>query len=197
MEEITVHGLVAGGEDFGESDRLVKLLTAELGVITVRMRGVKKEKAKLKYAAMPFSLCEYVLMKRGGFYSLKTASPIESLFSVTYDPDKYVVGSIMLETAAAGAGITDSADIFVRLLTALKALIYSETDPFSLGLNFVFSLLISGGYAVPSANEKDFYCPIEEQKSLPDKDVAKYRLKKYIGLFEKKFYTVIKSAALL
>ncbi len=197
MEEITVNGLVTGVEDYGESDRLVRLLTAELGVVTVRMRGVKKEKAKLKFAAMPFSLCEYVLMRRGGFYSVKTAAPLESLFAVTYDPEKYVVGSVMLEAAAACTGETDGAEMLVRLLTALKTLIYSDTDPYSLGLNFVYSLIVRGGYAVPTAAEKAFYMPIEEQKSLPDSEVAAYRLKKYIGLFEKSFCAKIRSAALL
>ncbi len=196
MEEITVNGLVTGGEDYGESDRLVKLLTAELGRITVRMRGVKKEKAKLKFAAMPFTLCEYVLMKKNGFYTVKTAAPVESLFAASYDPDKYIVGSVMLETAAASADGSDSAELFISLLTALKTLIYSDTEPYSLGLNFVFSLIVKGGYAEASVR-KEFSGPIEQQKSLPDPERTRRLLKKYTEFFEKKFYTELKSAALL
>ena len=46
MEEINVSGIVVSGEDRGEADRLVRILTPELGVVYAVMRGVKKEKAK-------------------------------------------------------------------------------------------------------------------------------------------------------
>ena len=197
MEEITVNGLVAGGEDYGESDRLVRLLTAELGLVTARMRGVKKEKAKLKFAATPFALCEYVLIKRNGFYTVKTASQTESLFSVCGDPDKYIVGSLMIETAAASAEENESAERFVSLLTALKRLIYSDVDPYSIGLNYVYSLILKGGYAVAGERQKEFSVPVEEQKSLGDSALAKRLLKKYSELFEDRFYVKLKSAALL
>lgn len=81
MEELNVSGVVVGAEDYREADRIVRILTPDRGVIRAVMRGVKKEKAKLKFAAMPFAFCEYSLMKRGAYYTVKTASPIEPVRS--------------------------------------------------------------------------------------------------------------------
>lgn len=195
MEELTVNGIVVGGEDVGEADRLVRLLTPELGVIAAKMRGVKKEKAKLKFAAMPFSFCEYVLIKRGAYYSVKTASQTESLFGVTSSPDRYVIGSVMLEAAAAAAG-TDSAEIFVELLTALKTLIYSDTDAYSVGLNFVYRLLVHGGHIAAGRSDGDYNVPVSEQKSLP-RGRSERLLKAYLGLFSDKFCRRLLSAELI
>ena len=103
MEELNVSGVAVGAEDYREADRIVRILTPDRGVIRAVMRGVKKEKAKLKFAAMPFAFCEYSLMKRGAYYTVKTASPIESLFGVTRSPDAYLSGSVMLEAAAEAA----------------------------------------------------------------------------------------------
>ncbi len=189
MEEITTTGIVVGGEDSGEADRIVRLLTPS-GVISVRMRGVKKEKAKLKFAAMPFSFCRYVLLKRGGFYSVKTADQEESLFGVTSSPEKYITGSLMLETAAVASGGSDSADIFISLLTSLKDLIYSDVHPYIAGLSFICDLLVRGGHLTRSvasaASDGDLTVPL-----------ARTRLKGYASLFEKKYYTKLKSLPMI
>lgn len=194
MEELKTTGVVVGGEDYGETDKLIRILTPDHGVIVARMRGVKNENAKLKFAAMPFSFCEYVLMKRGSFFSVKTASQCESLFGVTSSPDKYVIGSVMLETAAASADGTDSATVFIDLLTALKKLIYSGVNSYSLGLNFVYRLLVRGGHIAPGARDSDYNVDMDEQKDLPA-DRAKSLLKAYLSLFEKKYFIKLKTYA--
>ena len=195
MEEHVTEGIVVGTEDSGEADKLVRLLTPDLGVITARMRGVKKEKAKLKFAAMPFSFCQYVLMRRGQFYTVKTASQEESLFAVTFAPDRYIVGTVMLEVSSVMAG-SDSAEVFIDLLTCLKALIYSSVSPRSIGLNFVYRALVRGGYAAPAPREADFNVPVEEQSSLEDARAGRL-LKAYLSLAEKKLGVTFRSATLL
>lgn len=195
MEEHVTEGIVVGTEDSGEADKLVRLLTPDLGVITARMRGVKKEKAKLKFAAMPFSFCQYVLMRRGQFYTVKTASQEESLFAVTFAPDRYIVGTVMLEVSSVMAG-SDSAEVFIDLLTCLKALIYSSVSPRSIGLNFVYRALVRGGYVAPASRDADFNVPVEEQSSLEDARAGRL-LKAYLSLAEKKLGVTFRSATLL
>ena len=41
MEELKTTGIVVGGEDYGETDKLIRILTPDHGVIVARMRGVK------------------------------------------------------------------------------------------------------------------------------------------------------------
>ena len=52
--------------DYGENDKILTLLSAERGKISAGIKGVKKAGAKLKFAAQPFCLAEYVLTGRGG-----------------------------------------------------------------------------------------------------------------------------------
>lgn len=182
MEEIETSGIVVGTEDYKEADKLVRILTPDYGVVRAVMRGVKKEKAKLKFAAMPFAFCDYSLMRRGAFYTVKTAAPAESLFGVTSSPERYLAASVMLETAAEAAGENDP-DVFVSLLTALKELIYSDAEPYALCLRFVRGLLEKGGHMPPdSAAPPGAILP---------------RLKAQLRLFENKFVCKIRSAALL
>ncbi len=47
--------------DYLENDKILTLLTAEMGKITAGIKGVKKAGAKLKFAAQPFCFAEYIL----------------------------------------------------------------------------------------------------------------------------------------
>lgn len=196
MKELTVNGLSAGGQDYKEADKLVKLLTAEQGVIHVLMKGVKKEKAKLKFAAMPFSFCEYRLIERGGFYTVITASEQGSLFDIMYDPDKYLIASIMLESGSAAMGGAPAPDIFFYLLDGIKRLLYSDTDAYSVGVNFILRLLIRGGYYAETAADQPFVCNINVQAAV-DRKISAPRLKKLIHIFQDRLSCTLKSAQLL
>ncbi len=193
--EVITSAIALGAEDYKESDKLVRLLTPDFGVVRALMRGVKKEKAKLKFAAMPFAFCEYSLMLRGGFYTVKTASPIESLFGVTHSPDTFLVASVMLETAAEATGDTPAPDLFVGLLEALKRLMYSGIEPYALGLSYVFGLLEKGGYVSPVGGESELVDAENSAIRTPENSLK--LLKRYIRLFESKYICKIKSAALL
>ena len=196
MKEITVSAICTGGEDYKEADKLVKLITAGSGVMNVLMKGVKKEKAKLKFAAMPFSFCEYTLLNAGGFYTVKNAVPQESLFDIAEDPDSYVCGSIMLETAAIAMGGECAPDIFVFLLRALKLLIFSDIDAYSLTLNFVFRLLVRGGHYAADEKNADYDCEISVQESLVRASAISVA-KKFLRVFEEKYCCKIKSSMFL
>lgn len=196
MKELTVNGISAGGQDYKEADRLVKLLTAEHGVIHVLMKGVKKEKAKLKFAAMPFSFCEYQLMERDGFYTVKTASEQGSLFDIMYDPDKYLIGSLMLEAAAAAMGASPAPDIFFYFLSGINRMLYSDTDAYSVGVNFVLRMLIRGGYYAETAEDAPFLLDIAAQETAA-RTITAPRLKRLVHVFQDKLFCVLKSATLL
>lgn len=196
MEELTVNALVAGTSDYKESDKLLKLITAERGVINAVIKGVKKNKAKLKFAAIPFAFCQYDLLKRNEFYTVKTATLTESLFGVAEDPDKYVAGSIMLETAAVAVGETAAPSVFLYLLGCIKKLLYSDTDAFSVALNFICRLLINGGYYAPSLSSADYACDIEKQASLP-RDFSLPRLSAFSRIFEEKLCCKLKSPSFI
>ena len=196
MGEITVNAIAASARDYKESDKLVKLITAERGVINALMKGVKKEKAKLKFAAMPFSFCEYTLTERGGFYTVTGASPQISLFEVSYNPDNFLTGSLMLETAAHAMGTEAAPDIFFYLLKSIKALLYSGVDGYSVALNFVCKMLVWGGHYALSAADAEYSCDVENQTAI-DRALSETKLKKLARLFQDKYGCTLNSAAML
>ena len=58
MEQIKVKGIVLKFSDFKDSDKIVTVFSAEMGILNIRVRGVKKNKAKLAFAVQPFANCK-------------------------------------------------------------------------------------------------------------------------------------------
>ena len=60
MEE-KVNGVVLRNVSYLEYDSILTLFTAEKGIITCKIKGIKKAGAKLKFAGEPFCFAEYML----------------------------------------------------------------------------------------------------------------------------------------
>ena len=66
----------------GEADKLLTLLTPELGRITARCRGVRTLKSRRFAAAQQFIYSDMVLSEKDGLYALEEADAIESFFGI-------------------------------------------------------------------------------------------------------------------
>ena len=53
MEE-KLCGIVLSGVNFGENDKILSIFTPDKGVVSAKIKGVKKAGAKMKFAAEPF-----------------------------------------------------------------------------------------------------------------------------------------------
>ena len=89
MDLIKVRGIVVKTSDYKDNDKLVNIVTFELGRITVLARGVKKNTAKLKYAAEVFNFGEYMLAKKSNMYTMTECVQIDAFSSITQDIDTY------------------------------------------------------------------------------------------------------------
>jgi len=144
----TVSAILIKAADYGESDKLVWLLTAECGVIAARLRGVKKKGAKLKYAAQPFCFGRYQLVKKGGFYTVTGCDVNDGFYSVSVDPDRYMYGCLMLETAYEAARYGGDTGFLAVLLNGLKMLVYSEASPQAALTAYLLDLADKCGYGL-------------------------------------------------
>ena len=88
MEE-KARGIVLGGVNFGESDKILKIFTLEKGVVSAKIKGVKKAGAKLKFASEPFCLVEFIFSVSSGRRTIIGASLIDSFYPVREDIEKY------------------------------------------------------------------------------------------------------------
>ena len=63
MDRITVHGLNVRETETGDFDKLITLVTQEMGKITVTGKGVKSLKSRHMVACQPFAYSTFVLKK--------------------------------------------------------------------------------------------------------------------------------------
>lgn len=132
--------------DVRESDKTVRLFSVEEGRVTATMRGVRKTAAKLKYAAQPFALCCYEISEKNGKKIVTGASPIEDLYPLCLDPEKYAAGCVMLEVTDNANSSVENAKLFVVLLKALKTLLYGKAPSTVIVTKFIQKVLSMSGF---------------------------------------------------
>jgi len=148
MEE-KFNGIVLGGVNYGENDRILSILTLEKGVISAKIKGVKKAGAKLKFAQEPFCFAEFVFFTRGDKRNVKTASLIDSFYSIREDIEKFFAGGAVLEFAKKFTQENQSApNAFALVLSTLKELAYGDKSPRTTLINFLLNALKIEGYQI-------------------------------------------------
>lgn len=142
MEELRVKGIVIKAVDYKDSDKIVTIFSAELGLIKARARGVKKAKAKLAFAVQPFAFIEFLLAEKGGFYTIINASSIDQFFNVTTDFDNYIFMLGALEVCEKTVKQNSpEPKLFMLLLNALKEVCYAGTSSMYVFIKFMIESL--------------------------------------------------------
>ncbi len=149
MEEIKLKGIVIKSADYKDSDKIVTIFSADRGIIKARARGVKKAKAKMAFAAQPFAFLDLVLIEKGGFYTIISASSIDQFFDLTSDFDKYIFALAAMELCEKTIKENDqTSEMFVLLLTTLKNLCYFKASPLLVFIKFMLEALKFLGFGM-------------------------------------------------
>lgn len=161
MEE-KARGIVLGGVNFGESDKILKIFTLEKGVVSAKIKGVKKAGAKLKFASEPFCLVEFIFSVSSGRRTIIGASLIDSFYPVREDIEKYFSASVVLEfnKLFLPENIL-SEEMFLLSINTLKELAYGEKPLKSAVAQFLIFALKISGYALNFASCLDCGCEIK------------------------------------
>ena len=148
MEE-KMSGIVLGGISFGENDKILKIFTLEQGVVSAKIKGVKKAGAKLKFASEPFCFAEFIFSKRGDMRTVIGASLIESFYPVMEDIVKYFCAGAILEFVKKfyREDIV-SPETFFTVVSALKSIAFGDTGAKVALVNFFVSALKIAGFAL-------------------------------------------------
>lgn len=142
-----VEALVLRNVDYGENDKIVTLFSIEHGKITARAKGVKKDKALLKFSIQPFAFCEYILAKKGDRNTITHATLIDAFYEIRTD-------ILKLYTASAITTILDcilyenivNAELFLYTIQALKELTTGQT--IEIFIRYFLKVLELSGYAL-------------------------------------------------
>lgn len=149
MEEIKTKGIVISAKDFKDSDKLVTIFSFDYGVIHARARGVKKDKAKLRFAVQPFALVEFMLSEKGGFYTIINATSIDQFFDITTDFDNYIFMLACLEVVEKTIKENSPEQkLFLILLSSFNAVCYAHVSAMVVFIKFMLEALKILGFGI-------------------------------------------------
>ncbi|MCH5157072.1 MAG: DNA repair protein RecO [Clostridiales bacterium] len=144
--DVTTKALALKATDYKENDKLILLYSLEYGKITVHAKGIRKNTAKLKFAADQFCFGQYELAKADDRYTLKTCDQLESFYNLREDVVVYYSACAIAECLMnyTEVGLSEPA-VFVETLKAWQALT-NGVEPLIVTLRFVLKFLELQGF---------------------------------------------------
>ena len=141
-------GVVLRVTDTKETDRILTVLTADRGKIPLIARGARRKNSRLAAACQMPAYSELTIFKRGSWYMLDEASPIELFDGLGRDIELLALAAWFCElTEAVCAEETPCPEILSLLLNALFALGMLEKPNRLVKTAFVWRLLAETGFA--------------------------------------------------
>ena len=139
---ITTTGLILKEIDYKESDKLLTVLTKDLGVIFVRARGAKRTKNKASAATGLFAYSNLSLFRMGDKFTVDSADSIDLFFGLHSDIVKISLAAYICELCSVFSPELEPAEQQLRL--ALNTLHLLEKDKRSpLLLKAIFELRLT------------------------------------------------------
>src|SRR5690606_10850445 len=89
-------GLVIRSTEYKDYDKIADILTPE-GKKTVTVKGVRKQTAKLRCAALPFTYGEYLLYKKGEHFTVTGYLHLDSFSPISENIFKFACASVILD----------------------------------------------------------------------------------------------------
>ena len=122
-ERTVVKGIVLRESDSKESDKILTVLTGEMGKISVIAKGARSRRSKVSAAAQLLTYSELVLSESHGWQYLTEASTIELFDGVRSDVELLSLGSYFAEVIDfVSTDDAEAGQLLPHLLNALYAL---------------------------------------------------------------------------
>jgi DNA repair protein RecO (recombination protein O) len=150
MDSSTTEALLVRGVDYRESDRIVTLITRDLGKVGVVAYGAKRSRRRFPPGALqPFQLLRVVVTLRRGrdLYELVEAEVVEAYRTVPGDSGRYSCAVYALELAReiTPEGEPDARPL-VALVRFLRRIDHDGASPGAMAA-VLLALLTQGGFA--------------------------------------------------
>ncbi len=141
-------GIVLSAVNFSENDKILNVFTLGKGVISARIKGVKKAGAKLKFAAEPFCFAEYIFSRNADKRTVIGASLIDSFYPIRENIHKYFCAGTVVEFVKHfyKEEVVDEQEFFLTI-NALKEIAYTENH-FTALVKFLIFALENFGYKI-------------------------------------------------
>ena len=147
-ERTVVKGIVLRGVDTRESDRILTVLTAELGKVAVVAKGARSRRSRVTAAVQTLAYSDMVLTESHGWQLLSEANTIALFDGVRRDVALLSLASYFAElTEAVTLEGAESGEILRLLLNALYALGELHKPPEQVRAAFELRLMSLVGFA--------------------------------------------------
>jgi len=119
----TTKGLILRETQYKDNDKLLSVLTDELGLITAKARGVKRKNSKLRSGCGLLTFSELTLFEKNGYYTVNEAEPLQLFHGLRQDLELLSLGSY-----------------FAQVLETVSTEGQSDPEVLALGLNCLYAL---------------------------------------------------------
>ncbi|MBL8159788.1 DNA repair protein RecO [Candidatus Saccharibacteria bacterium] len=126
----THEAIVLRRTDYGEGDRIINLLTPDLGKVSAMAKGVRKPKSKLAGGIEPFSLLNVSLLRgRSELYTLVSSQMVRHYDAITLDYTRLTLASLVLKRVNQLAETLNEPSVFELLKLSLEAINDDKVSP--------------------------------------------------------------------
>ena len=147
MPYMVIKGIVLRETETKEADKILTILTAEHGKISVIARGVRRKSCKYAACAQPLAYSEWTLYQKGDWYYANDGTTIELFNGLRNDLESMALGFYLAElTEAVTLEETSAEEILRHLLNGLYALSALHKPPQLVKPAFEMKLLSLAGY---------------------------------------------------
>lgn len=144
---IVTRGVVLRETATKEADKILTLLTADRGKISVIARGVRRKGCKYAACAQPLVYAEWTLYQKGDWYYANEGSTLELFDGLRTDLEAFALGCYFAElTEAVTTEEQPAPELLRHLLNGLYALAVLRKPPALVKPVFEIKLLCLAGY---------------------------------------------------
>ncbi|OCS88533.1 DNA repair protein RecO [Caryophanon tenue] len=134
-------GIVIKTRDYGESNKIVTLMTREAGKVAVMARGAKKTKSRLASVTQPFTVGSYMVMHTSGMGTLQQGEYLHTLRHIREDIVATAYASFIVElverVVEEGSPQPYAYEVLLQALQAIE----EEYDPEAISLFVEWKML--------------------------------------------------------
>lgn len=144
--QTNIKGLCVKAIDYGETGKILTIISFGSGKIVASISGVKSPKSKLKMSAMPLAYGEYTIYSKGKYCKVISATLEDSFFNCWNDFEKYSASQIVLELLDKISYDNQNVDKELSFaLSAISLINYTATTPLIFVIWFILKIFACVG----------------------------------------------------
>lgn len=127
MGVVKTNGIVLAAHNMSDNDKMITILTPDLGKISCAAKGALRPKSTLNAGSQFLAYGEFIIYKGVSSYSVNSCEPIEIFYNIRLDIEKLTLAS---EIAKITSEVTEENENCYRVLQLVLNTMYiiSETD---------------------------------------------------------------------